>query len=335
MAEATRIESCHTCHVWIGEVSADPAKRERAMAAFPHWERYEKNVVSYLEVPSLDAAMARLDPAWVEAWLADPHDVRPGLPETMPRFDLEADEYTEIRAAIEARQSPVPATAAPSQDNVEAGAVLFVEKGCTACHTVGGLHTTGIPMAPDLAHTRDRMDPDRTVAWILDPPAMSSAATMPSFGLSGEEAIAVRDYLFLVDLQTSEATPMSSTVSASTDPTSWDEVNERVFAKICAHCHMDPEQNGGRAGPGNAGGFGWEATGIELQTYEGVVAVADRIPAALDRRRAEAHRDVLSPGQSPAHLDRPEKPGMPLGLPPLSDEDHALVLAWIDQGFPR
>jgi hypothetical protein len=112
-------------------------------------------------------------------------------------------------------------------------------------------------------------------------------------------------------------------------------VEERVFGRICQHCHMNPELNQGRAGPGNAGGFGFAATGIDLQTREGVMAAAERIPASLERRRREAHRDHVGPGQRPAALTRPEKPGMPLGLPPLSDEDTALVLGWIAQGMPE
>lgn len=62
IAEAGRTESCSGCHAWIREVAADPAKREKAMAVFPLWERYERTTHSYLRVPSLEAAMARLDP---------------------------------------------------------------------------------------------------------------------------------------------------------------------------------------------------------------------------------------------------------------------------------
>jgi len=98
---------------------------------------------------------------------------------------------------------------------------------------------------------------------------------------------------------------------------------------------MDPEANGGRAGPGNAGGFGWPATGIQLETYEGIAAVAEKLPGALLRRREEAPRDTVSPGHRPAVLTRPEKPGMPLGLPPLSDDDISLVLGWLEQGMPQ
>ena len=65
------------------------------------------------------------------------------------------------------------------------------------------------------------------------------------------------------------------------------------------------------------------------------MAVADKIPDALLRRRQEAARDVVAPGQKPAELHRPDLPGMPLGLEPIDDADTALVLAWIAQGMPE
>jgi len=336
VADAGRTDSCQGCHVWIKAVSADPKKREKALAIFPLWERYEKNVASYLEVPSLDAAMARLEPAWVEAYLKDPHDLRPNLPETMPRFDLDEEQVDAIVAAFAARRVPVASTPAPDPANVERGQALFTERGCVACHTFGARHTTGaVPMAPDLAHTRERMHPDRVAAWIRDPQALSDQATMPALALPQDEILALRDYVLLAEPGAQPAPTFSSTVQPTTEPVTWADVEERVFGRICVHCHMDPEQNQGRAGPGNAGGFGWPATGIELQTYEGVRSVADKIPAALARRASEAHRDVVPPGHAPARVDRPDKPGMPLGLPPLSEQDTALVLGWIEQGMPR
>jgi len=172
------------------------------------------------------------------------------------------------------------------------------------------------------------------VAWILDPQAISAEATMVSLGLTPDEAVAVRDYLWLGDPGWTEAKPLGDAPVAATRPVAWPELEEKVFGKICVHCHMDPAQNQGRAGPGNDGGFGYPATGIELQTYEGVVAVADKLPRVLLERRAEAHRDVVSYGERPPTVARPERPGMPLGLPPIPDEDIALVLAWIEQGMP-
>ncbi len=330
-AEEPRATSCAGCHDWIRATAADPARRERALAAFPLWERYERNVVSYLDVPSLEAAMARLEPEWVAAYLEDPHDLRPGLPETMPRFDLDEAQVSLIASAF--GPEPVPATAAVDPANAARGESLFASRGCVACHTFGTLHPgPGLPSAPDLAVTRHRMDPDVVAAWIADPQSVSAAATMPAFGLPADEVLALRDYLFVADPAGQVPEPVASVPVAVDRPVGWAEVQERVFGRVCVHCHMDPEANGGRGGPGNQGGYGWAATGIELETAAGVAAVADRIPAVLLRRRDEARRDVLAPGEAPADLDRHPTPGMPLGLPALSDEEIGLVLAWIEQG---
>jgi mono/diheme cytochrome c family protein len=333
---APRTTSCTDCHTWIRAVAADPVKREKAAAVFPLWERYERSVASYLVVPDLQAAMARLEPEWVRAYLSDPHDLRPHLPESMPRFDLEPGELDTIVSVFEVARASVAASPAPSSTRVAQGEALFTERGCTTCHTFGALHPgPGLPHAPDLAHTRARMTPDHVLAWLMDPKAVSGSATMPPPNLGRAEALAVCDYLLLADPGWTDASPLGAGPEPTARPVTWTEVEERVFGKICVHCHMDPAQNEGRAGPGNAGGFGWAATGIELQTYEGVVEAADRIPAALLRRRDEAHRDAVKPGERPAALTRPDKPGMPLGLPPLPDEDIALVLGWIEQGTPR
>ncbi|MCB9777232.1 MAG: c-type cytochrome [Alphaproteobacteria bacterium] len=337
VAPASRQDSCTDCHTWIRKVSASPAAREKAMQVFPLWTRYEKNVASYLQVPSLQAAMARLDPAWVDGYLQDPHDLRPGLPEGMPRFALSDAQRKAIVDGFAAATASVPATPAPDPARLAAGEALFTAKACAGCHSLGWRHKeTVLPMAPDLAHTRARMDKDHVAAWIRDPKSLSDQATMPTLPLTDEEVLALRDYVLLADIDGTPTSAMRSGLPApTTEPVAWADVEREVFGKICVHCHMDPAQNEGRAGPGNAGGFGWAATGIELQTYEGVVSVADRIPDALARRRHEAARDDVAPGELPAALTRPERPGMPLGLPPLSDEQTALVLGWIDQGMPR
>ncbi len=331
-----RTESCTSCHVWIRAVAANPEARATAIEIFPKWERYEKTVHSYMPVPDLAAAFARLEPAWVRSYLVDPHDLRPGLPETMPRFALSEAQLDALEQLVAQSNVPVPATPKPDPANVAEGAALFAVRGCVACHGFGKLHS-GPPAstAPDLVHARARMSPDRMRAWILNPQSVSPHATMANMGFDEAEATAVRDYLVLSDAAAPPAPPLGAAPAPTTEPVRWAQVEERVFGRICVHCHMDPAQNEGRAGPGNAGGFGWKATGIELQTLDGVRAVGDRIADSLLRRRAESHRDVVAWGQSPASLHRPERPGMPLGLPPLPDADIALVLGWIEQGMPE
>jgi hypothetical protein len=330
---APRTEGCASCHAWVRAVAADPPRRAKAAEVFPLWPRYEASVASYLAVPDLAVAGDRLESAWIANWLADPHDLRPGLPEGMPRVALPGDARARIAAWLTQGRAPVPATPPPTQAGAAAGAVLARVRGCFGCHPAGAL-SAGNPAsgAPDLAYTRARMDPDRAVAWIQDPRAVSPGATMPSLGLTEGEAIALRDWLWAGIPPAPPAPPLGPVPPPATAEVLWPAVEERVFGRICVHCHMSPALNEGRAGPGNAGGFGWAPTGIALQTAAEVAAVADRIPAALARRRAEAPRDHVAPGQSAAALGRPARPGMPLGLPPLSDADHALVLGWIAQG---
>lgn len=331
---APRIESCTGCHQWVRAVAGSPEARVKAMAVFPLWERYERTVQSYLAVPDLEAAMARLDPQWVAAYLDDPHDLRPLLPETMPRFQLAAAQRDAIASAFGGAAAAVPVSAPPDPSRVDAGMALFTSKGCVACHSYGARHQGGVGAAPDLAHARERLSADVAAAWISDPKALAPTATMPSLGLTTAEVLAVRDYVLLADPAGIAAPRPASLPAPLARPVAWAEVEERVFGRICVHCHMNPALNQGRSGPGNGGGFGWPATGIELQTIDGVRAARELIPAALERRRLEAPRDAVAAGVEPAASTRPAKPGMPLGLPPLSDDDTALVLAWIAQGCP-
>jgi len=339
---AARVESCSGCHAWIRQVSANPQARAAAAQVFPHWARYEKNLHTYFEVPSLAAAAARLEPDWVGRYLREPYDVRPAMAETMPRFALTEAEVAALVGWVAAQQRPVPAAPPPDARRAAEGAALFAQRGCIACHTFGATTAgPGVPSAPDLAHARERLDPDRAVAWILDPKSVSPSATMPSFGLTRDEAIAVRDHLWTTPPGTRSATladvarfaPPADLGAPPASPR-WADVEARVFGRICTHCHMDPAQNEGRAGPGNAGGFGWAATGIELQTREGVLANGEAVVAAMRRRVDEGRRESLVPGVSPAAPVDHARPGMPLGLPPLSDADIAMVERWLAAGGP-
>jgi len=336
VAAPSRAGSCDGCHRWVRDVSTDPAKRAKAMQVFPRWARYEKNVASYFDVPDLGASFARLDPDWIARYLADPHDLRPSMPETMVRLGLDGAEIGEIARWAATLSVVAPGTPAPRQANVPRGEQLFRERGCGGCHDFGAASVTGVlPAAPDLRWARERMSDDMIAAWILDPQAVSAAATMPALGLGDDDAIALRDYLVLADPGGTTARAAVATAATSAATPRWDDVESRVFGKICTHCHMDPAQNEGRRGPGNAGGFGWPATGLELQTYESVVQNGDRIVAAIERRYAEEARDHVKPGEVPAAVSRPELPGMPLGLPALPADDFALVKAWYAAGAPR
>ncbi len=335
VAPPPRTANCVSCHQWVRAVSANPAARAKALTFFPKWERYERNVKTYFAVPDLSVGFARLDPAWIRTYLRDPYDLRPAMPETMVRVGLSSERIDAIAAWAGTFTVVVPATPTPAAANVAEGESIFRQRGCEACHTFGERALgPGVPSAPDLRHARDRMGDDMLVAWIENPASIAPLTTMPAMGLTHAQAIAVRDYLVLAE-PGGKQPPAPATVVASSAPVGWDDVESRVFGKICIHCHMDPVQNEGRAGPGNAGGFGWAATGLELQNYESVRDHEASILSALERRRHEAARDFVGPGEVPVAMVVPEKPGMPLGLPPISDEDIALIKGWYARGAPR
>lgn len=334
VAQPDRTESCTTCHAWIHQVAANPTARAAAMQVFPLWERYERNVRTYAEVPDLRVSFARLDPDWLRRYLADPYDLRPNLPETMVRVGLREDDIDALVDWATAQQPKVAKTPRPRAANVAAGEAIFQGRGCTACHTFGAKATMSTyALAPDLQHVRERMTDDRIVAWIEDPPALAPNARMPRLGISHDDAILLRDYLVLADPGARAPTPTTTTVATPTD-VRWADVEAAVFGKICTHCHMEPSLNEGRAGPGNAGGFGWPATGIQLQTAAGARQHQDAVLAAVKRRREEMARDCVKPGEAPQVITRPALPGMPLGLPALSDADIALLEAWYAAGAP-
>ncbi len=336
IAAPPRTASCDGCHRWVRTVAANPAQRAKAMQFFPNWARYETSVVSYFAVPDLAASFARIETPWLRAYLENPHDLRPAMPESMVVLGLDDRSLDKLAAWANGFLVTPPATSAPVPANLARGEALFTERGCIACHTYGSRHLgPGIPAAPDLRWARERMSDDMIAAWIENPAAISPQATMPALSIPKADILALRDYVVLAEPDAKRvAFGLSRGASAPAKPT-WTDVESRVFGKICVHCHMDPAQNEGREGPGNAGGFGWSATGIELQTYEEVVKEKTRVLAALERRYAEEARDHVAPGVVPSTAPRPAKPGMPMGQPALSAADFAMIKAWYAAGAPR
>ncbi len=150
-------------------------------------------------------------------------------------------------------------------------------------------------------------------------------------------------------------------------PVSWEEVKERVLGRICVHCHMNDHERD--PGPGHVGGFGWPAAGLRMRTYESLVSgmpcadpleaprggapvavgtlAGERCSVLVPRleggvppllevmllRHDEEPRDRVAPAHDHA---RPSfasaRPGMPMGLPSIPDDEIALVRAWIEQG---
>ena len=372
LESASREASCVGCHRWMMAAAADPAEAADARAVFPLWDRHVERVRTghfTQGVPSLHSIGRRLRPAWVRAFLDDPSDVRPNLRESMIRPGLSAQELDDVTAFLVAdagRLSPRPP---PKADPalVAAGARLFGSKTCAVCHLFGArpfasagpaqleLQPLGPrALAPDLAHVRERMRPEALVPWLLDPKALKPDTAMPALGLTEAEATALAAFLLHGDPGTPRPPPARAAAKAPKGRVTWTDVDERVFSRLCIHCHMDEAGNGGDGGPGNSGGFGYARRGLSFESYEALLegalgpdgtrrSVLEKgaggVPPLLARLRAridENARDFVRPGHAPgpAVARAPDAPGMPMALPALSPDDLALVEAWLAQGHP-
>jgi cytochrome c2 len=347
VAPAPRDKHCVQCH--------DDISRGQFPAPASAMARWKKTVDAYTVNPSLVNVGARLDPEWLYGFLLDPRDLRPHLSTSMPKLDLKEQDAADLVAYLTSSVE-APAAAAPG-GSADKGRTLFEQKGCGSCHEFSGApglltrpnsmvtdeqQKRAIRLAPDLRFTRERFRRDAMVAWLRDPKSLKNDTLMPTHGLNEREAADVSAYLY--DTELSEVAPQAipARLPVLTRKVEFQEVMDKVFGVTCRHCHSDPDAALGDGGPGNTGGFGFAAKGLDLATYRGVAA------GYLDEKRERTSVFLPLPDGTPrliaALLARqkeesgerdPEVRGMPLGLPALTAEQIQLVESWVAQGRPR
>jgi cytochrome c2 len=360
---------CASCHAIEGVRASAGAScvgcHERVLAAPRSGLGRAPEVRHYLHAPDLRRITRRVREDYLLRFVQDPHDVRPRLEETMPRLPVsEADARLIVQfLRTSAGSVTVPSSPAPSRANVERGRRVFQDSGCATCHELGnldfGLSIPAVALAgmgrpafeaPNLRFARDRLDPDVALAWILNPRSIDPDTQMPHPELSREDAIAVRDFILLVD--------PGRPVAPAAPPTAADlrQLNRRVrfaevrriFQRSCIHCHAHT------SGHETNSAFGFPPGQLDLSSLEGVRAGVRRpdgtarsviepdatgVPPLLSRllrRHAEAARDITAPRRdslAPVAREVPSEPvGMPIGLPPVPIDDLRLIATWILQG---
>jgi mono/diheme cytochrome c family protein len=355
---------CHRCHEGIAEVEPIVDQKhcvrchqqvmDGKFRHKPENDRWQKNVAHLTAVPSLAAMHKRLQYDWVVAFVTEPHDLRPALEPTMPRLPLTREQARDIASYL-MPEAEKPAEVKLDGADPKRGRRLLEEKACGTCHRFTGVDPLpGAPttaaretrqavfLAPDLRHARDRLEPSLVVAWLLDPLKVKPGTLMPQTPMSEAEARDIAAYILEAELAPVPSYRLPALPQPLDRPVGYAEVAERVFEVTCRHCHGDPDVARGDGGPGNTGGFGFKPRGLELTSYERVLAGylddhgergsvfaktddgVPRIVATLMARHAEL-----------AGKPDPEVRGMPLGLPPVPIEDIQLLVTWIAQGRPR
>ncbi len=332
-------EDCTGCHAAVFTDHFDDRYTAEGIAG------WRSRIHSLRVTPSL-LGTERLRADWLEAFLAKPHDLRPGIPATMPRLPLGDDDRAALGAWLGADTEPSTPSVA---GDVERGLALLASEGCGSCHRYSGSGVLEEPLAegfsepmalaPDLRHARERMSSAWLVAWLEDPAAIKADTTMPRPSLTEAQRDDVVAALTRAPLLPVARPEVPALLSSLERAVTYAEVEEQVLARVCRHCHSAPsEANSGDAGPGHTGGFGYAGVGLDLSSYEGVlrgrvgpdgarISVVEGSPPPLVAAMVRRHEEVAG--------GFPEAPGMPLGFPPMSVEQIQLVSSWIEQGMPR
>lgn len=320
-------------------------------------QRWQEHIRSLPDAPSLAAAGARLRPSWIAGYLTAPRDLRPHLIANMPRLALDEDDARDLAAYLTRDATPERGQV-PDARRVEEGRRLLGERGCTLCHAFTGAQAPppgplpvelpapalerAMRLAPDLRFTRDRFRPDRLVDWILDPAALKPGTPMPKIPVTRNEAEALASAILHLQLAPSPPPAIPARLPVLQRPVAFDEVRERVFRKLCWHCHSDPTFALGDGGPGNTGGLGFQGRRIDLAEYPAVMSGY----VAPDGRRHSLFEDagdgvprlvatLLARQREEAGDPVPGIRGMPLGFPSLPPGDIQLIETWIAQGRPQ
>jgi mono/diheme cytochrome c family protein len=175
------------------------AGQKSVLSGLPRYQRPE-----WIEQlpPSLVQEGARVNPEWLAHFLANPalsttetarNGVRTYLKARMPTFSFSPNEIGILVRFFEAMQGqPNPYIPSPldplDERERRMSAALFSSQQapCLNCHLIGEPSHDRLATAPNFLIAKDRLKPDWTTRWMIDPQAISPGTNMPS-GLFRQE----------------------------------------------------------------------------------------------------------------------------------------------------
>ncbi len=241
--------------------------------------------------PELDRVGASRSPDWLLKHFKNPSAVTPGS--AMPPLKAsDADLQALTLYVLSFTGEPLSAyyVSMKTIPGIAAGQRLFVEKGCEACHSLGG---KGGNLGPALDQVAKRHDAQWIIGHFKNPQAVSPGSIMPQFGFSEQETRALTE--FLLSLSDTNVVGFLKTPALMTPA----ERGKAVYRKYgCAGCH-GPEAKGGVPNP-NA---------KTAQQVPGLLYVAEGYT------KAELQKRILD-GQREIPVMDSKKPPAPLYMPP-------------------
>jgi mono/diheme cytochrome c family protein len=343
-ASARLSENCVTCHQAITAGRLDLWYQEAEV------KRWTEHLTHLVRTPDLGSLGQRVKRSWLTAWLQAPHVVRPLYGATMPKLKIGPREAELIADYLQVTEE---ASGEPAQGDAEAGRALYQKNQCASCHYRGdsplealryGAPEFRVPSArrraPDLRYVRSRMSLSQLRGWLRDPHSLLPGTEMPTFQLTPKELEDLVAFLYEAPPEVAAAPRPVYRPRVLEREVHYPEVAQKLSRHLCFHCHSDMRRPGDQ-GPGNTGGLGYEGVSLDLATRAGILrgikrdgqfrGLPDRLADGTPRLVASllARHAELSGHYEPAVL------GMPLGLPPIPDEEIDLINTWIEQGAPE
>jgi len=172
---------------------------------------------------------------------------------------------------------------------LNSGRALLARYGCVECHSLtlpDGARVVPADDPPSLEHVSQKTTREWIFAWIKNPQAYSSTATMPNFQLSDNDARDISAFLI------SQSTPVAGggTPPVSTTPAAPSDADTKAGSSaygesFCASCHAMQNAAGTLVG----GNVGPELTGIGTKAKPDWLREWIRNPKAYDPETLMPH----------------------------------------------
>ena len=213
--------NCIACH-------SPSAIADTSLASLKKW----------FAAPQFKDLSARLEPAWVSAWLTNPNALRPQarMPHLLSDDAKGQADAADLTAYLFSTSEQPPKTAPLNDSLVESGARLFETLGCLSCHRLTPPAQADTHDRISLHHAAHKFTQIGLVAYLKNPTAHAPASRMPDFSLSEEEASQLAAYLR--EQTKAHLLPVENASKGNA------ERGKARFADLrCANCHADePER---------------------------------------------------------------------------------------------
>lgn len=185
------------------------------------------------QAPVLSKAGARIQSGYMEKFLSDTHQVKPGS--TMPAVSLGGTDAEKKATALAlthflASQGGSEASLAVDAKQIALGRNLFAQSGCVACHSPRDNHAVEKPLAGSvpMGALENKYTVGSLVAFLENPHQVRPSGRMPTVLKDKKEAHAVASYL----MQNSKTAPKSKVLHYQYFEGQWEKLPD--FSKLKA-----------------------------------------------------------------------------------------------------